>query len=123
MYLPLNLLWITLGGGILFFFGYLIGGLLLCLTIIGIPAGVQCIKLSLLALYPFGKQIEAGMLANGVVSTGMNILWLLLGGIYLAIGHILFAFVMGITIIGLPFAKQHVKMASLALCPFGRCAV
>jgi uncharacterized membrane protein YccF (DUF307 family) len=123
MSLLLNLLWMTLGGGILIFFGYLLGGVLLCITIIGLPAGIQCIKLSVLALTPFGKKIESGRSAYGAVSTGMNILWIVLGGLYIAVAHLLLAVVMAITIIGIPFATQHVKMASFALVPFGKCAV
>ncbi|MDX9753934.1 MAG: YccF domain-containing protein [bacterium] len=123
MTLLLNLLWVTIGGGIFVFFGYLIGGFALCLTIIGIPAGVQCLKLALLAVTPFGKKVESGQTAQGFLSTGLNVVWIVTGGILLTITHIFFAFLMGITIIGLPFAKQHVKIASLALTPFGKAAV
>ena len=115
-----NILWIVLGGGIFIFFEYLIGGLLLCATIIGIPFGVQCLKLSILGLLPFGKQIAEKDSFSGCLSTGMNILWILLGGVWIALTHIAFAFLCAITIIGIPFAKQHMRLASLALLPFGR---
>ena len=114
-----NLLWILLGGGIFIFLKYFIGGLLLCLTIVGIPLGVQCIKLSVLGLFPFGKEIEEKPGSPGVLSVIMNILWILVGGIWISLTHIAFGILMAITIIGIPFAKQHMKLASLALTPFG----
>ena len=115
-----NILWIVLGGGIFLFLEYLISGVLMCITIIGIPFGIQSIKLSLLALLPFGKVVSDGGSANGCLSVFMNILWIILGGFWIALTHVVFAFLTGITIIGLPFAKQHMKLAGLALVPFGR---
>ncbi|NOZ13727.1 MAG: YccF domain-containing protein [Acidobacteria bacterium] len=115
-----NILWIILGGGIFLFFEYLLGGVLLCITIIGIPFGIQCIKLSMLALLPFGKRVTDGGNANGCLPVFMNILWILFGGFWIALTHVLFALLTAITIIGLPFAKQHMKLAGLALVPFGR---
>jgi len=113
-----NILWIILGGGILIFLEYLIGGLLLCVTIIGIPFGLQCIKLSVLGLFPFGKKVERTPRSSGFISIIMNVLWILVGGIWISVTHLIFAFLTGITIIGLPFAKQHLKLASMALAPF-----
>lgn len=115
-----NILWIVLGGGIFLFLEYLIGGLLLCVTIIGIPFGLQCIKLSILGLVPFGKEIVTTESANGCLSIVMNIIWIFVGGIWISVTHVIFAIIMAITIIGIPFAKQHIKFASLALIPFGR---
>ncbi len=115
-----NILWIVLGGGIFIFFEYLLGGLFLCITIIGIPFGLQCMKLSVLGLVPFGKEIVHTESASGCLSIFMNILWIILGGIWISITHIIFALLMAITIIGIPFAKQHIKLAALALTPFGR---
>lgn len=115
-----NMLWIILGGGIVLFFEYLMGGVALCLTIIGIPFGFQCIKLSFLALLPFGKKIRNVGKSTGTLATVMNIIWILIGGIWIALTHLLFAVVCAITIIGLPFAKQHMKLAALALTPFGK---
>ncbi len=115
-----NILWIIFGGGIFLFLEYLLGGVTLCLTIIGIPFGIQCIKLSLLALLPFGKTVSDSGTANGCLAVFMNILWIIFGGFWVALTHVLFAFLTGITIIGLPFAKQHMKLAGLALVPFGR---
>jgi uncharacterized membrane protein YccF (DUF307 family) len=115
-----NILWILLGGGILLFLEYLLGGLLLCVTIIGIPFGIQCIKLALLALLPFGKEVVAEKSHAGCLAIVMNVLWILLGGIWITLTHILFGVLCAITIIGIPFAKQHVKLAALALTPFGK---
>ncbi|MDZ7724135.1 MAG: YccF domain-containing protein [candidate division KSB1 bacterium] len=114
-----NILWILVGGGIVLFFEYLIGGVLLCLTIIGIPFGIQCIKLSAFALLPFGRDVQMLRSRNGCLSVMMNVLWILLGGLWIAITHIVFGLFWAITIIGLPFAKQHLKLAALALTPFG----
>ncbi len=118
-----NLLWIVLGGGILICLEYLVSGLLLCLTIIGIPFGVQCLKLAFLGLVPFGKEVVDKESYTGCLAIGMNILWILLGGIWIALTHVIFAVLCAITIIGLPFAKQHIKLASLALTPFGKAIV
>ncbi len=114
-----NILWIFLGGGILLFFEYLIAGLVLCLTIVGIPFGVQCVKLSLLALLPFGKEIVQTKGASGCLYTVMNVVWIVIGGLPLAVTHLVFGILCAVTIIGLPFAKQHVKLAALSLTPFG----
>ena len=115
-----NMLWIVLGGGIVLFFEYIISGLALCLTIIGIPFGIQSIKLSFLALLPFGKRIRNVDKSTGALATIMNVIWILIGGIWIALTHLLFAVICAITIIGLPFAKQHMKLAALALTPFGK---
>ena len=115
-----NLLWIILGGGIFLFFEYLLGGLILCITIVGIPFGLQCIKLSVLGLVPFGKEIVTTESASGCLSIFMNIIWIIVGGIWISLTHLIFALLLTITIIGIPFAKQHIKFASLALTPFGR---
>lgn len=115
-----NILWILLGGGILLFLEYLLGGILLCLTILGIPFGVQCIKLAFLALLPFGKEVVAGPSHSGCLAIVMNVLWILLGGIWITLTHLLFGLLCAITIIGIPFAKQHLKLAALALAPFGK---
>ena len=115
-----NLLWIIVGGGIIVFFCYLIGGLVLCCTIVGIPFGVQCIKLSLLGLMPFGQEVRDTKAASGFLAIVMNVLWIFIGGIELVITHLVFAVILAITIVGLPFAKQHLKLASMAMTPFGK---
>jgi uncharacterized membrane protein YccF (DUF307 family) len=114
-----NVIWFVFGG-VLIFLEYVIAGLLLCLTIIGIPFGVQCIKLSLLGLTPFGRTVTQGDAGAGCLSVVMNIIWILVGGIWIALTHLVFGILFGITIVGIPFAKQHFKLASLALTPFGR---
>lgn len=115
-----NILWITIGGGIFIFLEYLIGGFLLCLTIIGIPFGYQCFKIALLGLIPFGRKIVNKESSTGCLSTLMNVIWILIGGIWISITHLIFALLCAITIIGIPFATQHIKLASLALTPFGK---
>ena len=114
-----NILWVLLGGGIFLFLEYLFAGLVLCLTIIGIPFGVQCMKLSFLALLPFGKEVTQTTPPGGCLSTIMNILWIIFGGIAIAATHLVFGILCAITIIGIPFAKQHLKLAALSLTPFG----
>jgi uncharacterized membrane protein YccF (DUF307 family) len=114
-----NLIWFVFGG-VLIFLEYIISGLLMCLTIIGIPFGVQCFKLSLLGLTPFGRTITQGQAGSGCISVLMNIIWILIGGIWIALTHLILGILFGITIVGIPFAKQHFKLASLALSPFGK---
>lgn len=115
-----NILWLIFGGGIILFFEYLISGVLLCLTIIGIPFGLQVLKLSVLSLSPFGKEIKTSERGEGCLFLFMNVLWLLFGGIWIALTHVIFALICAITIIGIPFAIQHIKLASLAITPFGK---
>ena len=114
-----NILWIILGGWIIFLL-YVVGGIILCLTIVGIPFGIQCFKLSLLGLVPFGKEITHGPAATGTLAIILNILWIITFGLTIAVTHVLLAFLLGITIVGIPFASQHIKLATLALVPFGR---
>ncbi len=113
-----NILWIILGGFVVFLL-YLFGSLVLVLTIVGIPAGIETFKLSQLALFPFGKEVRAGERASGCIYVAINILWILVAGIELAVTHLVLALLFGITIIGIPFAVQHLKLARLALMPFG----
>lgn len=117
-----NLIWF-LCGGVLIALEYAISSFFLCLTIIGIPFGLQTFKLASLALFPFGKRTVINERANGTLSLIMNILWIILGGIWICLTHLLFGAVLFITIIGIPFAKQHFKLASVALFPFGRSIV
>ena len=119
MSLLLNLLWFVLGGGVLVFFCYLIGGLALCLAIMGIPFGVQLLKLSILGISPFGKEVDTHGSAATIPNILLNVLWWIFGGVEVALVHLVFALLCAITIIGLPFAKQHLKLLKLALVPFG----
>jgi uncharacterized membrane protein YccF (DUF307 family) len=115
-----NLLWIILGGGIFLFFEYLIGGIVMCLTIVGIPFGLQLFKLAGLSLTPFGKTIKDRESANSALNVIMNVIWLIIGGLPIALTHLFFAIICAITIIGIPFAKQHMRLVQLSLMPFGR---
>ena len=119
MSLLMNILWILLGG-ICIAVEYIVASIGMMVTIIGIPFGIQTLKLSLLALCPFGKEIQSTQQAGGCLSIIMNILWILMGGIWISLSHLAFGIVLCITIIGIPFGKQHFKLAGLALNPFGK---
>lgn len=114
-----NLIWLIFGG-IFVAIEYFIGSLVLILTIIGIPFGIQTFKLGLLALWPFGREAIQTQTANGCLSVFMNVLWIICGGIWISISHVLWGILFFITIIGIPFGRQHFKLAGLALTPFGR---
>ncbi len=119
MRLILNILWALLGGGLVICLEYLLSGLLLCLTVVGIPFGVQCFKIAGLALFPFGKDIVDAPGSNAIGCV-LNVVWILVGGIWIFLSHIGLALGLAATIIGIPFAIQHVKLALLALAPFGK---
>lgn len=118
MNLLLNIIWLIFGGFLLVL-GYLLGALLLCITIIGIPFGIQCFKLAGLALAPFGREVREKEPPSGCLAVIMNIIWIILPGLELALAHLVLALFFAITIIGLPLAVQHLKMTRLALLPFG----
>ncbi|MGN1148247.1 MAG: YccF domain-containing protein [Lachnospiraceae bacterium] len=110
-----NLLWFIFGGCISGL-SWLLVGCLWCISIVGIPIGLQCFKFAGLSFFPFGKEVEYG---GGAVTLIVNIIWLLISGIPLAIEHVTFGAVLCITIIGIPFGLQQFKLAKLALMPFG----
>ncbi|WP_050613959.1 YccF domain-containing protein [Bacillus testis] len=112
-----NILWFIFGGFVNAI-GWFLIGLLWCITIIGIPVGLQCFKMAKLQLAPFGKEIVT--VDNGLGSLLLNILWLIFGGIPLAIANLMSTLILAITIIGIPFALQSLKMAQLSLMPFGK---
>jgi uncharacterized membrane protein YccF (DUF307 family) len=114
-----NIIWLVFGG---FFagLGYIFGGLLLCLTLVGIPFGVQSIKLGFATFAPFGKEVVERDDANSVLRVVFNVIWLVLFGWGIALAHLFHAVILAITNIGIPFAKQHVKLVPLSLLPFGR---
>lgn len=114
-----NILWLILGG-LLTALGYYIMGLLYCITIIGIPFGLQLFKFGTFALWPFGTSIESKPEASGCLNTCMNIIWILCGWIEIAVCHLVFGAICCITIIGIPFGLQHFKLALLSALPFGR---
>ena len=96
--------------------GWIIAGLLWCITILGIPIGLQCFKLASVSFWPFGKEI---VYSGGAVSFLVNVLWFLFSGLELALGNFLLGCLLCITIVGIPFGKQFFKIAKLALAPFG----
>jgi uncharacterized membrane protein YccF (DUF307 family) len=114
-----NVIWLIFGG---FFagLGYIIGGLSLCLTIIGIPFGVQTIKIGVATMTPFGREIVEVENSNETLALIFNVIWVVLFGWEIAIAHLVSAAILAITIIGIPFAAQHMKLLSLSIWPFGR---
>lgn len=114
-----NVLFFVLGG-FLIVLGYVIGGVVLCLTIVGIPFGVQAFKLARAVAAPFGTKVVERESASGCTAVVMNVIWVILPGLELAIAHLVLGIVLGVTIIGIPFARQHFKLVPLALIPFGR---
>ena len=113
-----NLIWLVFGG-LVTGLGYIVAGLVLCLTIIGIPFGLAAIKLGIANLAPFGKRVVERP-GGGLLQLVFNLLWFLLVGWELALAHLVCALLLAITIIGIPFAVQHLKLVPLALFPFGR---
>jgi uncharacterized membrane protein YccF (DUF307 family) len=114
-------LWIIFGGGFIIWLEYVLAGVILCITIIGIPFGVQCFKVAGIGLLPFGKNIERDR-SGPFLGTLGNILWFLFAGMWIFLSHVSLAVALAVTIIGIPFAIQHIKLALLALWPFGRVA-
>lgn len=114
-----NILWI-LFGGLVASLGYFIGGIGLCLTIVGIPFGFQFFKLGVAVLAPFGKEVVDLPDANSPLRLVLNVVWIFLIGVWIATVHAFLALVLAITVIGLPFAYQNLKLIPLALLPFGR---
>ena len=114
-----NIIWLIFGG-FLASLGYILGGIGMMLTIIGIPFGIQSIKLGIANLAPFGKRVVAKEHAGSLLTIIFNIIWLIFFGWEIALVHLISAALLAITIIGLPFAKQHFKLIPLALAPFGR---
>ena len=114
-----NLVWLIFGG-LLVSACYFIMGLLYCITIIGIPVGVQLFKLGMLSLSPFGHDVVDRDGAMGCWSVFLNILWIVFGGLEIALTHVAIGLLFCITIVGIPFGMQHFKLAILALMPFGK---
>ena len=110
-----NVIWF-LCGGFLSALGWWLAGILWCITIVGIPVGVQCFKLSSLSLCPFGKEVVND---GGPVKFILNVIWFLVSGLELALGNALLGCILCVTIIGIPWGLQFFKIAGLCLCPFG----
>lgn len=110
-----NLIWFICGG-LISGLSWCLAGLLWCITVVGIPVGVQCFKYAGLCFFPFGKEVEY---SEGTFSLLVNIIWIVVSGVPLAIEHAIWGVVFCITIVGIPFGLQHFKLAKFALMPFG----
>ena len=113
-----NVIWLICGGFITCL-GYLWGGFLLCLTIIGIPWGLQALKIGIAHLAPFGREVVATGGSIPVISFILNLIWMVFAGIWIALVELVFGILLCITIIGIPFGLQHFKLMRLAFYPFG----
>ena len=113
-----NVIWL-ITGGILTCLGYLWGGFILCLTIIGIPWGLQALKIGIAHLAPFGKNVVPTGGSIPVISFVLNLIWFIFAGLWIALAELLLGLFFCITIIGIPFGLQHFKLMRLALYPFG----
>lgn len=114
-----NLIWLIFGG-LVSGLGYIVGGLVMCLTIVGIPFGLQQIKVGLATMTPFGKEVVAVENVDSPLRLILNVIWVFFFGWAIALSHLIHGVILAITIIGLPFAKQHFKLLVMALLPFGR---
>jgi uncharacterized membrane protein YccF (DUF307 family) len=120
-----NLIWLLFGGletGI----AWWVAGLLAAITIVGIPFSIAAFRIGTFSFWPFGREVvarpEPDEARKLLVLLG-NIVWIVLGGIWLALAHLLFALLLAVTIIGIPFAMQHLKLAHLAFTPYGKMIV
>jgi uncharacterized membrane protein YccF (DUF307 family) len=114
----LNILWLIFGG-LAAAFAWLIAAVLMAITIIGLPWSFAALRIALYTLLPFGHEMRSRPDA-GVLSTLGNIVWFVLAGWWLAIGHLVLALALAVTIIGLPFAWAHLKLAGASLAPVGK---
>ena len=114
-----NIIWLIFGG-LATSIGYLTGSIALIVSIIGIPFGLQTLKLAILALWPFGREVVSTSSPSGCLALFLNIIWLVCGGIWTCLAHLFFGLLLSITIIGIPWGMQHFKLAGLALAPFGK---
>lgn len=121
MTLVLNILWLVLGGGLVAAFGWLVAAMLIAITIIGLPWAPAALRIAGYSLMPFGQTVVDQ--TPGPLSFLGNVLWFVLAGWWLALAHLVLAVVLGCTIIGLPFAWAHLKLARLSLAPVGKAVV
>ena len=117
-----NILWLVLAG-IWMAIGYVVCGVIQCITIIGIPFGIQSFKLAGYALWPFGRVVVQRFDRDPALSFVGNVVWFVLSGLWLAIGHLFTGLLLCLTIIGIPFGIASFKLAGLALVPFGKVVV
>ena len=118
MRIILNVIWLVFGG-LWLALGYFVAGVICCILIITIPFGIAAFRVGIYALWPFGKTVVEKP-TSGVGSLIGNVIWLILCGIWLAIGHVITAFAMAITIIGIPLAIANLKMIPISLMPLGK---
>ena len=114
-----NIIWIIFGG-FMIAIEYFTAGFLMMLTIIGIPFGLQAFKMGILALMPFGSNVKPAEGTPGCLNLIMNVIWFFIGGLWIALTHLFWGILFCITIVGIPFGKQHFKLIYLALVPFGK---
>ena len=125
MTLLLNVLWLILGGWISGL-AWLLAGIILAITIVGLPWSLACMRIGMFSLMPFGKHIVSREalgqqdLGTGPLGLLMNIAWFVLGGWWLALHHVLIGVALCLMIIGIPFGIQHFKLALIALAPIGK---
>ncbi len=129
MSLILNIIWVIFGG-VFLALAWLIAALVMAITIIGLPWARACLNIAVYALWPFGKEAISRKLLTGKDDLGTgtwgflgNVVWFLLAGLWLALGHLAAAIATGITIIGIPLAIGHLKLANVALFPVGKTIV
>ncbi|MBD5334994.1 MAG: YccF domain-containing protein [Duncaniella sp.] len=119
MKILLNIIWVVFGG-LMIAVEYAVSSLALMITIIGIPFGLQTLKLALVALWPFGTDIVDDGWPSGCLAGVMNVIWWFVGGVPIALTHLLWGIIFCLTVIGIPFGLQHFKLMKLALFPFGK---
>ena len=119
MKILLNIIWLVFGG-VMTAIEYIISSVMLMITIIGIPFGLQTLKLAAVSLWPFGTKIAAGGWPSGCLAGLMNLIWWFVGGIPIALTHLAWGIILCLTLIGIPFGLQHFKLMGLALFPFGK---
>lgn len=119
MNIILNIIWVVFGG-LMIAIEYAISSVLMMVTIIGIPFGLQTMKLALVSLWPFGTSIQSEGFPSGCLAAVMNVIWWFLGGFVIALTHLAWGLVFCITIVGIPFGMQHFKLMRLAFFPFGK---
>ncbi len=114
----LNIIWFVFGG-LMVAVEYAISSVAMMLTIIGIPFGLQALKLAKVALWPFGTEVVDDGWPSGCLAGVMNVVWWFVGGVPIALTHMLWGLIFCVTVVGIPFGMQHFKLMKLALFPFG----
>ena len=114
-----NIVW-WIFGGLEAAIGYFTGSLALACTIIGIPIALQTFKIGLLCLWPFGSEVRDTKSPTGCIRIPLNLLWLVFGGLWAGLVHVCFGLLLYVTVVGIPWGRQHFKMAGLSIAPFGK---